>query len=472
MKKALGILIIVLLSSICVSVFSSCGEECSDGLNFVLMEDGTYGVRCGSVEGSRIVIPSKRYGIPVTKVLDKFFTDKHVEYTGIELYLPEGLTEICNEAFMGVAALGRVYVSSTVVRIGSDAFKESGLTEIVFSEGAQLSYIGASAFKGCRLTEFTAPSQLTSIGREPFAECSELSFIDLSRASQLLHLPTCFAMNSAIKEIRLNSGLEVIGERAFKGSSLIGISVPESVKRIDYGAFALCNRLKKVDIPVNGSLEEIFENAFQDCNGLRSFTLPNNLTYLKANAFYGCNALWELYDLTRDGLEEWRGSEYLGVGGLGIMAIHDSQDSESIFSVTDDGFTYMKTDAGYTLTGYVGDGVEIRLPEKLCGDTYSIAQYAFYGSTVTAVVIPEGVTGIEACAFLNSSIESINIPVSVATIGKNAFLGLKATITVEGETNWYEFIGKGVTVHFYDISKELVIDEDAEWERTLKSGWY
>ena len=472
MKKATGILILVLLTAACVSAFVSCGEEYSEGLNFILLEDGTYGVRCGSVEGSRIVIPAERYGIPVTKVLSNFFTDKYIEYTDIEIYLPEGIEEICDEAFLNASVIGRIFISSTVTRIGSYAFKESGLSEIVFSEDAKTSLVGRAAFYGCHITEFIAPSQLNEIASEAFANCSELALIDLSATDQLIELPYMFAMNSSIEEVRLNKGLEIIGRQAFEGCALGSVSIPETVKKIEYGAFGFCYALKEVDISVDGALEVICENAFRDCFAIKDFILPKNLASIEENAFCGCNALLEIYDLTQNGLGELIGSEYLGIGGFGILAIHDSLDDGSILSVTDDGFLYLMTEDGYALVGYVGDGTEIRLPDTVCGENYYIAQYAFGGSAVTVVVIPEGVTAIGEGAFLKSSLASVNIPVSVATIGRNAFLGLKATITVEGETNWYEYHDNGVATHFADISEDLVTDENALWERTLKSGWY
>ena len=472
MKKTILILSFVVLSFLCAVVFTACGGEYSDGLNFVLLEDGTYGVRCGAVTGSEIVIPEKKNGIPVTKVLNSFFMDEYIEYAEITVRLNDGITEICEAAFKNASVLTRIELSPTVKHIGHNAFKDSGLAEIVIPQDSQLSYIGSYAFSSCEISEFTAPSSLMVISVGAYESCDKLELIDISRATQLKNLPVCFASGSAVKEVMLNEGLETIGESAFKGCALHSVSIPESVKKIEHGAFGGCFKLKKVDIPVEGSLEAIFENAFQDCNGLNSFILPKSLNYLEANAFRGCNAIFEVYDLTQNGLVEGRVSEYLGIGGLGIVAVHNSLDFDSVLSVTDDGFIYLEVDSGYVLVGYDGSATEIRLPERICGATYNIAPYAFFGSAVTTVVIPEGVTCIGEYAFFNSSLASINIPVSVGNIGKNAFLGLKATIAVEGETYWYEFIGKSVTWYQGEISDNLVTDADAEWERTLKAGWY
>ena len=79
-------------------------------------------------------------------------------------------------------------------------------------------------------------------------------------------------------------------------------------------------------------------------------------------------------------------------------------------------------------------GINVQIPEKSDTDIVKAAQVDFdiddkgiltqYNGTETNVVIPDGVTGIDAFAFLNcSSINSITIPDSVTSIGEFAFSG-------------------------------------------------
>lgn len=52
---------------------------------------------------------------------------------------------------------------------------------------------------------------------------------------------------------------------------------------------------------------------------------------------------------------------------------------------------------------------------------------------ITHIIIPENVVSIGDFAFLNSGIQSIRIPKSVATIGRHAFAGCRDLRTVEFE---------------------------------------
>ncbi len=52
-----------------------------------------------------------------------------------------------------------------------------------------------------------------------------------------------------------------------------------------------------------------------------------------------------------------------------------------------------------------------------------IPQYTFFNSTLSTVVLPEGVSEIGAGAFSNSDVETINFPAGLRVIGEHAFYG-------------------------------------------------
>jgi hypothetical protein len=117
------------------------------------------------------------------------------------------------------------------------------------------------------------------------------------------------------------NGLPVttIGDFAFSGTSLTQVTIPDSVREIDGGAFAACSNLTSVTIPdsvvnipvwygwsdtgafmgcisltnvmIGSSVTNIGERSFYDCASLRTVTIPASVTSIGAEAFVFCDSL-------------------------------------------------------------------------------------------------------------------------------------------------------------------------------------
>lgn len=86
-------------------------------------------------------------------------------------------------------------------------------------------------------------------------------------------------------------------------------------------------------------------------------------------------------------------------------------------------YTYSSDGSAVTITGYTGTNSVITIPEMIDGQPVAtIGEYAFNGSGLTSVTIPDSVTTFKRGAF-NSNYDLINIvmPNSVTSIGRNAF---------------------------------------------------
>ena len=77
---------------------------------------------------------------------------------------------------------------------------------------------------------------------------------------------------------------------AFYGiTSLISVSIPDSVTSIGQYTFAACTSLTRVTIP--NSVTSIGSNAFSGCTSLTRVTIPSSVTSIGGSAFAACASL-------------------------------------------------------------------------------------------------------------------------------------------------------------------------------------
>ena len=223
-----------------------------------------------------------------------------------------------------------------------------------------------------------------------------------------------FANCTALKQINLPDSINVIGEKAFSG----------------------CSSLNFINIPDSTSV--IGNYAFEGCKSLTSVVIPDSVTSIGNEAFYGCSLL-RIYCAAEKQPEGWNcdwNRDYSGrvitewgcEGGgtyLGLVYRIDIINGERVATI----LRYRGTESKLTIPGVI-EGMKV----------VGIGGGAFYGcSSLTSVVIPEGVTSIGGYAFRGcSSLISVTIPDSVTSIGDNAFEGcssLTSVVIPEGVTS-------------------------------------
>lgn len=92
------------------------------------------------------------------------------------------------------------------------------------------------------------------------------------------------------ENITIPKGVTVIGLETFKNSySLVSVTIPESVRKIENDAFARCDNLKNINIP-NG-VTHIGYGAFRGCKSLETITIPESVVWVEGFAFEACSSL-------------------------------------------------------------------------------------------------------------------------------------------------------------------------------------
>ena len=155
------------------------------------------------------------------------------------------------------------------------------------------------------------------------------------------------------------------------------------------------------------SVTSIRKYAFDDSNNLVSVTIPNSVTYIGEDAFWGCSSL-ENINVDKEN------AYYCDVNGVLF-------DKEITSLIT---YPIGKSDSEYTIPGTV-----TRIEE----DAFANCEH------LTTVIIPNSVTTIEVFAFGHcTGLTSIKIPDSVEWLGMEAF---RYCSNLESVT-----IGNGLTI--------------------------
>lgn len=339
---------------------SDCIKEqlCSDGTSIYACDNS-----CTEVNGAMMHDDNPDLLNEINSYIDSI-TDQYIVSLPKSVIVNNGVTNISNKAFSGCKTLQNVILPETVEAIGNYAFYNcTDLNEINFPNS--IISIGNSAFQNCsRLGAITLPDNLKSIGSCAFMSCRQLTLTDAK--------------------------------------------IPNSVTSIGNGAFQNCNNLS--DITLGKGLTELENNVFHSCTGLKSITIPNNITKM-GSSFSGCTGL-----------------TYVEIPN-GVVSLSstfsDCKNLENI--IIPDSVTTLSG----TFSGCTGLN-NIDIPNSVT----SIGQYTFRNcSALTSVVIPNGVKTIGIEAFSGcSNLMNLKIPASVATINRDAFSYLPYGATIYCET--------------------------------------
>jgi len=240
------------------------------------------------------------------------------------------------------------------------------------------------------------------IGSLLFRNPNKYVYVDLS--------PTTYWNKNLITDVPLFSSV----------TSLIGITLPSRITKIDDETFLNCTNLKSINIP-NG-VTYIGVDAFKGCTSPSLTTLNIQGGTIKESAFEGCTSLTSVTIQSGDiGYGAFTGCTNLasltlgnGVTRIGCGLYYNYPDERAS-----------------TMTGAFQNCTSLTNVTIQSGN---IGFNAFSGCTrLASVTLGNGVTRIEDGAFQNcSSLASVIIPNSVTRIGTNTYTDYSGTINYRG----------------------------------------
>ena len=367
--------------------------------------------------------------------------------------IPEGVSSIGERAFAGCYSLASVSIPASVTSMdcinygyyagafsscgrltsagpaGSGAAIEFGWTDVIpdnaFAGCGSLasvtipggvSSIGERAFYDCgSLASVYIPDGVTSIGFEAFGCCTSLASVSIPQSwtgddasfwgCDLLTTAGPVGSGAAV-ELRWEGETPGVVLGGF--SSLVSVSIPDSVTSIGESAFAGCSALASLTIP--DSVTSIGEGAFAGCSALASLTIPSSVTSIHEEAFYHMSSLASIAVVD--------GNAAYWSDGRSLI----SSDGKLLIYANASGTSYAVPNAVTEIAHYAfqcGSVVSISIP----GSVASIDAWAFYNcDSLASVELAEGVREICYHAFYDcDSLAIVAIPASVNAVYNQAF---------------------------------------------------
>ena len=194
---------------------------------------------------------------------------KEVVFRGNWKTIPDGM--------FSKTGLEKLVIPEGVTEIGSEAFLGSNLKEVVLP--STLKKIGDYAFSGTKLTSVTLPTNVTDIGRRAFGDIDSLTSVVIPK--NLIKGSEAFAGSKNLSTIYFEEGITKIADRLFQGLGITSIKIPEGVTEIGSEAFS-GSSLKEVVLP--SRLTKIGSYAFHN-TPLEVINLPYGLQIIGSGAF-------------------------------------------------------------------------------------------------------------------------------------------------------------------------------------------
>ncbi|ELP87435.1 hypothetical protein EIN_097020 [Entamoeba invadens IP1] len=360
----------------------------------------------------------------------------------IEYKIPDNVTELGVGVFANSMFLTQVTISKNVVLMKEHCFSKcANLKRVVFE--SETTTVGPWCFSEC-------PSLVSIVG---IHELSNTVSFNLSRVLRLNHITyhkLALSTKNVLREvINMNQNINVyslgqhgtqedstetiipsncieIDKNALAGDCHVEtIVIPSSVTKLNECCFGYCSYVKKVIFETT-RVTEIPKECFATCYELESIHLPRSITSIQEDAFDSCNALtsFTISNSVKDIGEEAFGhcvnlkALFFEENSL-IRSLPNSFLFQSI-AVTEINLPQGLTEIGFCCFLECYSLVTLKLPQSLL----KIKENAFKKCySLHSIVLNDGLQSIGNFCFCQcNALKTLSIPSTVTFIGISCFL--------------------------------------------------
>ncbi len=340
--------------------------------------------------------------------------------SGIIVYIGANVISIPDYIFSAgsdyeINIIELVYLSDALESIGKYAFYQAKLTEILITEN--VTFIGEKAFGNNTLVDtlnFNATLLSNSLATDNIFQnlgsaLDEENYVSVIIGENVKNIPDYFAYNLIkVNFVTINS-LELlrVGQFAFKGTSIVEITLPDGITEIGASAFENLN-FSSLILP--DSITTIGNNAFAGMNIIDSLTLPENLSIIGEGAFNNWEAITEITipeSVTRIGINAFGNATGLIIINYNAVSVADLYGNRA--------FDGAGSEAS-PVTVNIGSAVE-RIPNYLFVGCDYIQSVIFSGNENLVTI------GEKAFYMLENLVSVVDLPSSVTSVGVSAFEG-------------------------------------------------
>ncbi|HUA69381.1 MAG TPA: leucine-rich repeat protein [Candidatus Saccharimonadales bacterium] len=376
--------------------------------NFTTNSDGSLNIALYTGPGGAVVIPDKTNGLPITSIGDASFfnnstltsvtvgtnvatiADQAFSYSSMtRITLPASVTNIAFDSFLDCNELTNITVATNnpdYSSAGGVLFNQDQAILITFPEGKAGSYAVPDGVTNIGIYAFFDSSNLTSVSLSTnVSDIEDYAFYDCPGLTAIT-VNTNNLWYSSVGGVLFDKNGDTLIEYP-AGNAASSYTMPNTVTNIGMEAFFGCPNLTGVTFGTNVS---IIGGAAFEYSALDSITLPNSVTVISGDAFAECGGLTNITIGT--GVTNIQYQAFLGCPS--VLAVAVAPGNPAFSSV---------------------DGVLF--------NTNETALYLYpAGSSGTSYAIPDSVTNIVAYAFMESyNLASITFGTNVESIGDSAF---------------------------------------------------